>query len=215
MRTPSTLTRMSAVSGGPHVVLVDANILFSRTLRDWLFQLCLASDRKVFDLKWTEDIVVEVLYNIRETRPDISGGYIAKIREHIENIMPDGKVTQYQVPGTYQGKDQSDAHVHAAAEACRADILLTENVKDFRLSGLESALPYEVQTADEFFTLVDNSSPSTVREVTLDQVKYFYKKHREFDLCAPLTVAGAPSFANRVRGHLQDLGEEIHSLRLD
>lgn len=207
-----SLPYMAVDSGGIHVVLVDANVLSSRILRDWLLQLCLTTGGRMFEVKWTEDIMAEVVRSIRRRKPDISGGYISDVRAKIENVLPDGKVTQYVVSGTYQGSDPHDAHVHAAAEACGADILVTDNVKDFRQSGVDDVLPYEVYTADEFFVLVDDSAPQAVRAVTYDQVRYYYNKNGSADLRQQLIDANAPMFAGRVRQRIHELCEEIEKL---
>lgn len=96
---------MAAAFGTTHVVLVDANVLVSRTLRDWLLQLCLVTNGDMFEVKWTEDIMAEVIHTIRRRNPDIHGGSISNLRQKIERILPHGKVTQYQVRGSYQGTD--------------------------------------------------------------------------------------------------------------
>ncbi|MEJ7647683.1 MAG: hypothetical protein WKF57_01350 [Nakamurella sp.] len=55
-------------------VLPDANVLHSRTLRDWLLMLMLEPTVELFTLFYTEDILAEVVTTIRRRRPDLSGG---------------------------------------------------------------------------------------------------------------------------------------------
>lgn len=65
-------------------VLVDANVLYSRTLRDWLALLYLESD-SFFSVYWTEDILAEAMYLpddffvlVDESAPDIVRAVVSK-----------------------------------------------------------------------------------------------------------------------------------------
>lgn len=192
------------------VVLVDANVLFSRTYRDWLSLLYLRSKGSLFDVKWTEDILAETIYHIRKQRQDLSGTTLAQIRDRIEDTFPRGRVTDYSVPGSYRGPDPRDAHVHCAAEACGATIVLTDNTADFVPVGADvDDLPYELYRPDELFVLVDESAGELVRRVTLEQARYFVQRSGSADLPRALSHAGAPMFAERVRLHLVELEDEI------
>ena len=50
-------------------VLIDANVLYSRTLRDWILLLEIESEARMFKVHWTEDILAEVLYRTRRKSP--------------------------------------------------------------------------------------------------------------------------------------------------
>ena len=107
-------------------VLVDANVLYSRTLRDWLFLLKLRSEAGMFTVYATEDIIAEVLYRLRRDNPNKPGHFIAGIHDRIvANI--DDRITDFQIDGSFPGDDPDDAHVHAAAVASGARILLTDD----------------------------------------------------------------------------------------
>ncbi|MEU8071757.1 hypothetical protein AB0B20_18585 [Micromonospora sp. NPDC049151] len=41
------------------LVFLDANVLYSRTLRDWISLLALEGDCTVFDLRYSEDVLSE------------------------------------------------------------------------------------------------------------------------------------------------------------
>lgn len=47
-------------------VFVDANVHFSRTRRDWIGLLSTTPDDPPFHVYWTEDIVAEVIRNLRK-----------------------------------------------------------------------------------------------------------------------------------------------------
>ncbi|MGB4767650.1 MAG: PIN domain-containing protein [Candidatus Saccharimonas sp.] len=182
-------------------VLVDANVLFSRTLRDWLCLLYLESDT-FFSVYWTEDIVAEVIYRLRRQHPDWPGHKVVGIRDKICETFEGGRVDDFVPDGSFPGTDANDAHVHAAAIACSATILLTGDA-GFSAPGVAENLPYEVYSPDEFFVLVDDSSPEKVIAVTETQQSYWLQRHDRCNLPRKLTAAGCPNFAERVLAHLQ------------
>ncbi len=187
-------------------VLVDANVLYSRTLRDWLFLLKLRSEAGMFTVYATEDIIAEVLYRLRRDNPNESGHFIAGIHDRIvANI--DDRITDFQIDGSFPGDDPDDAHVHAAAVASGARILLTDDAgfTDLPDEAIEQ-LPYEVHTCDSFFLLADDVAPTIVRDVAADQHAYWTAKPGSTSIVTALERAGCPAFANRVREHMRALG---------
>lgn len=190
----------------PEVVLIDANVLFSRTLRDWVALLHSSPAGDVFEGRWTEDIMAETIRSLRRKYPILSGGQLAQVRDGIEAAFEGGRVTQYEIDPDFPGSDEFDAHLHSAAIACRATIVLTRNGCDLLPPSLDpDELPYEIYAPDEFFMLVDQSAPEVVREVTARQLMYFMRKHEEVDLPDRLRKAQAPRFAARVAEHLQTI----------
>ncbi|SFA84979.1 PIN domain-containing protein [Amycolatopsis marina] len=192
-------------------VLVDANVLFSRTLRDWLALIYINPGGEVYNVYWTEDILAEAVYQLRRNHPSWDGRQTRAIRDTIARTFEGGRVEDFVVDGSFQGTDPHDQHVHAAALACDADILLT---CDGGFSGgpvNPDLLPYEVYTPDDFFVLVDKSVPEIVCAVTLEQTEYWRrKKQGKAPLAEHLEAAGCPQFAKRVRtyqGHLSIRGD--------
>jgi hypothetical protein len=192
------------VSGWGTKVLVDANVLFSRTLRDWLALLYLQPGNEMFEVMWTDDIMVEFHYHLRKKHPLLDDAQVGGIRRRLEDTFRTGRITGYTIDKSVTYPDVGDAHVHCAAVYANVDILLTDNVEDFtRMDNL----PYEIYSADEFFELVDNSAPHIVRAVTAEQLVYHVRKNSTNNVSLPqrLKAAGAPAFAERVREHLQTL----------
>ncbi|MGK4593197.1 hypothetical protein [Amycolatopsis sp. w19] len=95
-----------------------------------------------------------------------SFGKIRHIHDLLTKTFEGGRVEDFVIDGSFPGTDADDEHVHAAAIACSAEIILSCD-NGFSLTGQDpDSLPYEVYTPDEFFVLVDDSSPQLVREVT-------------------------------------------------
>lgn len=180
-------------------VLVDANVLYSRTLRDWLLMLQIESKGGLFTVYWTEDILAEVMYHLRREHPEWPGGRITDLRDKIARVLEGGRVDDFTVDGSFTG-DPNDQHVHAAAIACGADIVLTD---DGGFSAIGDDLPYEVYRPDDFFVLVDDSRPGLVKRVAARQARHHWQRTGAADLCAMLVAAGCPAFAERVRVRLQ------------
>ncbi|MBP8882331.1 MAG: PIN domain-containing protein [Dermatophilaceae bacterium] len=187
---------------GPADVFVDSYVLYSRTLLDWLGLLYVEPlVEPPFAVYWSDDVMVEVMHHLRKNNPTWPGGQIARFRERLESTFEVGRVRDYAIDGTYSGPDPDDAHVHAAATACRADYLLTCNVKHFDTKADD--LVYEVIAPDQFFLLVDDVAPALVAAVVGRQIDYWMSRASEIDLGAQLERAGCPAFAQRIRAHLR------------
>ena len=111
-------------------MLADANILFSRTLRDYVLY---AADEGAIEVHWSEEILTEMSRNLRENL-----GFSHDSTSRLERLMND--YIEYALveidPGHLAAvqaveMDAKDRHVLAAALSADADILLTENTKDF------------------------------------------------------------------------------------
>ncbi len=183
-----------------HRVFVDSNVFYSRTLRDWLGLIYLEGDQSPFVVFWSEDVMAEVVYHLRRKHPDWDGTQIATVRDRLTSSFEVGRVTDYTVSPSDAVTDPDDLHVHAAALACDADILLTCNTKDF--VGGEH---YDVMTPDDFFVLVNRSVPAAVRAATRKQVDYWGRQGLEVDLPARLTAAGCDHFAGLDLEHIRAL----------
>jgi hypothetical protein len=196
------------MSSAVTIVLLDANILYSRTLRDWIALLQIEAPG-LFNVTWTEDIMVETLYHLRKDNPMWSEQQVGGIRRKLEKAFTGGQITGYQIDPALKYPDIGDAHIHAAAVHGAVDIVVTMNGKDFPYSD---DLPYEIYMPDDFLILVDDAVPQAVQAVTVEQLRYFHKQSSVddgVDLPLHLKKASAPLFAARVREHLQNVDMSI------
>jgi hypothetical protein len=186
------------MSSAVTIVLLDANILYSRTLRDWI-ALLQAEAPGLFNVTWTEDIMVETLYHLRKKHPLWSEQQVGGIRRNLEKAFTGGQITGYQIDAALEYPDIGDAHVHAAAVHGAVDIVVTQNGKDLPYSP---DLSYEIYQPDDFL----------IRAVTEEQLRHYHRKSSAadgVDLPLRLKKAGAPMFAARVREHLQHVDMSI------
>jgi predicted nucleic acid-binding protein len=188
-------------------VLVDANVLNSGTLRDWLALLHVESD-SLFSVYWTEDILAETMYHLRRDHPDWPGHKTRAISDKIRGVFEGGRVEDFVPDGSFIGPDPNDQHVHAAALARSANILLTAD-SAFSSSAAQAAeSPYEVYEPDDFFVLVNDSAPDLVRALISNQQHYWLTRHGRANLPQALISAGCHGFADKVRRHLQDIAAQ-------
>lgn len=194
---------MVGVQGqGQYRVFVDANVWYSRALRDWFGMLYTKPDTPPFAVYWTEDVLAELVYHLRREHPDWPGRRITRIRDLMAGTFEAGRVGDFTVDDSYLGPDRHDAHVHAGAVACSADVLVTCNGKDFLWD--ENTSLYEVMHPDDFLVLVDDSAPGLVADVVGSMCAYWVDRSGEANLPARLDLANCPRFADRVRTHLRD-----------
>jgi hypothetical protein len=195
-----------ALGGLTTTVLPDANVLFSRTLRDWLAMGSLYGPDGWYEVRWTEDILAEVLYHLRKKNPHASDSQIGGVRDKLTGSFAGGRVSGYSIEPGVDYPDIYDAHVHSAAVHGEVDFVITMDKGFDKLDDIADGLPYEVHSPDSFFCLLDDSSPKTIHNITRRQLEYWLQRSRgtPFNLCTSLQQAGAPLFADRVRKYLQD-----------
>ncbi len=184
------------------LVFVDANILHSKTLRDWTLLLGLHCGR--FGVVSSEDCVIEALASIRDKNRHLDGGAIHTIGEQIKGSLHD-LITDWP-GGEVEGMpDTKDWHVVNAATHAGVQILMTTNTKDF--SPIADSLPFDIYTPDELFTLIADNDPPAVEEVTRRQRSYWEEKRQKSilsgmgepkRLAEALRDAGASDFADVV-----------------
>ena len=127
--------------------LYDANVLYPAPLRDLLMQLAMT---ELFRAKWTEEIHEEWIRNVLKNRTDLKREQLERTRDLMNKHVLDCVVDGYQelIP-TITLPDEDDRHVLAAAIRCKADVIVTFNLKDFPASEL-TKYDVEAQHPDEF-----------------------------------------------------------------
>lgn len=192
------------------IVFVDANVLYSRTLRDWLFMLRLETAGGMFALFSSEDSLTEALYHLRKNHPDKPGRFTGKIQQSIRKFLDD--ILDDFPAIEFPGADEHDQHVHAAATSVNASYLIADDKGFHKID--QDLLTYEVHSADSFFMLVAANAPSAVDRVIIKQVEHFRGKAGAKPLHEQLRSAGCPQFAECVLEHLKKLaaGEATHGI---
>lgn len=114
--------------------LIDACVLVSPLKRNMVLSL---AEAELFRVRWSAKILDETQCAIgewlsRKGHPDAAAG-AQRARQNMETAFVDAEVRDYQyIRGTLEPlPDDGDGHVIAAAIKCRADVIVTDNLKDF------------------------------------------------------------------------------------
>lgn len=191
-----------SIVANPFVVILDANVLFPFRVRDVL--LTFAHDG-LFRARFTEEIMTEWTHNLLELKPCLKDSIKSQV-DMIRHTFDECFVTGHMalIDGL-EMPDRDDRHVLAAAIRCSAQVIVTENKRDFPPDLLEE-YDIEVLGADEMLVNTYELFPVEAARA-LGKVRERYKKPRmnvsEFLL--DLTRAGLPKLAATARRDIETL----------
>ena len=114
---------------GVRTAFLDANILYSAGLRDFLLRL---AERRLYSPLWSARIHAEWMRNLLANRPDLTANALEYIRATMDEHFPGALVTGYEARSDgLDLPDAGDIHVLAAAIEGGADLIVTRNLRDF------------------------------------------------------------------------------------
>lgn len=114
------------------IVLTDANVLYSRVLRDYLLY---AADLGLISVAWGPEILGEMAEHLQANISSFTEESGRRLVKAMNNAFPYAEVTitaadRAKVAGL-DLPDEDDRHVLAATVAADAQVLCTSNLKDF------------------------------------------------------------------------------------
>ena len=116
--------------------ILDACVLYPAPLRDFFMHLALLD---LFRARWTEEIHTEWIRNVLANRPDLRAEQLMRTKELMNAHAGDSLVIGYEsLIENLILPDVNDRHVLAAAIHCKANFIVTFNLKDFPVSVLRS-----------------------------------------------------------------------------
>lgn len=178
----------------PSVVL-DACVLFPMYLRDTLLS---TADEGLYLPYWSQKILDEAIDNL------IGGGKLSQekaknLENQIKLAFPEAMV---EVPvGLEEAmtNDPKDRHVLAAAVTAGADIIVTNNLKDFRENDLA---PWNIiaQSPDEFLSDLLDEYPDSIVDLLQQQSQKYKNPPKTFTELINFLgeKAGTPKFASNI-----------------
>jgi predicted nucleic acid-binding protein len=179
-------------------VMLDACVLVSATLRDVLLW---SAELALFRPAWSADIIQEVrdtLVNKFGVRDERAEYMIGRMRE----AFPEAEVQGYSGLIPAMTNDPGDRHVLSAAIIGNAQIIVTQNIRDF---PNESCAQYciEPMTPDDFLCDLLDLDPDRMIEVlgTIASRRKMPPKTLE-DLLEAVRRSNCPAFADAVRERL-------------
>ncbi len=174
------------------VVVLDANVLFPLTLRDTMLR---AASEEFFQLKWSREILDEMERNLISTGTMLPEKAM-RLRSTMERFFPEALVADYEHLIPAMQNDAKDRHVAAAAVKAGAQVIVTENLKDFALlpEGLEA------QSPDEFLCNLYDLSPDQFVRMLRKQALDLQKPPFTFEELLMRLARAVPDLVEAVRG---------------
>ncbi len=177
----------------PFRVVLDANVLFPFTLRDTLLRAAAAG---FFQLYWSDEIIEETRRNLVEEKVT-SEEQAARLVAAMKGAFPEALVTGYEALTPSMQNDEKDRHVAAAAVKTGAQVIVTNNLRDFQ--GLPEGI--EAQSPDHFLGNLFDLAPDAMVEIVKEQAAALKRPPRTFDEIVMGLEKLVPSFAQSVRVH--------------
>ena len=153
-----------------------------------------------FRARWTEEIHDEWTRNLLANRSDLDATQLQRTIELMNMAVSDCLVENYdcmidslELPGP------DDRHVLAAAIKCQADVIVTNNLKDFPEDVL-SKFEIEAQSPDTFLShLFDLNSPAFCSAVRQQRERLKNPEHTAEELLDIFYNKGLPLTVNKLR----------------
>lgn len=190
----------------PFVALLDTCVLVPSRLRDLLLELAAIL---LYECRSSEETLNELHRTIVRSRVkhgDERAIIDARAHTLITNLrteFSDATVlaTEYKAHlelAAHATSDPGDRHVIAAALACEAGIIVTDNSRHFR-DGALAPLGLRAVTADEFLTTLFASYPDDVLRAITNQLAVYRRPPVTFDELLAKLDRNVPHFVAQVR----------------
>lgn len=149
--------------------VLDACVLYPAPIRDLLLHLA------SFDLytpKWTDRIHQEWKRNLIANRPDLTARQLDRTIREMKTSFPDACIEKYDALITsVHVPDEDDRHILASAIHCKADVIVTFNLKDFPSNYLHQ-FDIEALHPDLFVSNIIDLNPEKSIDAFLKQVSF-------------------------------------------
>lgn len=172
-------------------VFLDTNVLFPSALRDTLLR---AAETGLVQVYWSEDVLKELERNlVRTGRHDADGA--ARLIRTMRRAFSTAEVRGYQHLIPSMPNHPKDRHVVAAAQVAGAQVIVTNNLADFR------TLPpgMEAQDADTFLQGLFDLNPEVLVGVLTQQAADKGNPPLTLDQLLGGLARSVPGFISEVR----------------
>lgn len=187
----------------PRVVLSDANVLFSRVLRDYLLY---AADQELITILWSDTILEELTRHLVGKIDSFTAAQGERLVAGMNRAYPGALVelTEASVArvAALTLPDEDDRHVLAAAVAGGAEVVCTANLKDFPIAAV-GELGLDVRHPDEVLARLVRYRPIEMLSVHRLCVERL-KGATDESTVAALRRADAPRTADLIEALLID-----------
>jgi predicted nucleic acid-binding protein len=186
----------------PFVILLDANVMYPFRTRDVLFTF---AQQGLFRARFTERIIDEWTGSLIRNKPTLEESVRTQAAV-VRDVFQECFVTGYEplIEGL-QLPDPDDRHVLAAAIKCSAQIIVTENLRDFPPEVLEEH-DIEVLGADDVLANTFDLFPMDgARALRTVRQRYNNPPFSPSEFLLDLTKSGMPKLAAMARSAIEYL----------
>ncbi|SCX05697.1 PIN domain-containing protein [Candidatus Aquiluna sp. UB-MaderosW2red] len=190
--------------------LVDANVWYSKLLRDALLEFGL---NHFFQPRWSQNILDETQGALERRFPGY-GLSFKKQAEYMNLAFPEAMVGDFEHLETgLQEVHENDKHVLAAALACKAGALVTFNLKDFPQNLFEVHGVQLVHPDDFLLDQVDLNPQIGLLAIAKQLADYRRPHIGALELSTKMKILRCPGFAEFVAEHSDKIDYHVSSLR--
>ena len=143
---------------------MDADVLYGIEATDLLLTLAV---RRAIRIHWSSEILAEVSRNLAK-RHDLNAKAIAYRIERMNAALPDARVEPPPELVDQMPVNTKDRHVLALASYVEANVLVTNNLRDFPVEAC-AAYAVEPVAPDDFFTQIARNRPGDLN-ATLTEI---------------------------------------------
>ncbi|MEE3717432.1 PIN domain-containing protein, partial [Tumidithrix elongata RA019] len=190
-RLASTLVFMARI-----VAVLDSCVLYPLYVRDLL--LC-AAEAGLYRPVWSEKILNDATSNLVKDGRMLPEKVI-KFENAIKKAFPEAMVDVPDELVQIMRNDPGDRHVLATSVISEAEIIVTENVRDFKESDI-APWDKQVMKADKFLTCLYELFPEEMIETVGRQANAKKKPPTSISELLIILEKGVPNFVNNIRFH--------------
>jgi predicted nucleic acid-binding protein len=178
--------------------ILDTNIIYPIVIRDLLFWF---AHYDLYTPKWSATIFEE--WNEVMIRKGLSIEEAAIRTEKANIAFPDALVKNYEkLIDSFELPDKKDRHVLAAAIKSNANVIVTNNLKDFPHEYINS-LGLSVKSADDFLTeIIDLNNEIAIKAFKEMVLNRKNPKMDEFEVLESFRKVGLNDTANYIHALL-------------
>jgi predicted nucleic acid-binding protein len=147
------------------IAVLDANVLYSARLRDFLIWLALEN---AYQAHWTAQITQEWTRNLLLKRPEVTRENLERTVKLMEKALPHALLEEIPSLDVVL-PDSNDAHVLEAAVYAKAAFIVTHNLRDFPESKLEPYLVKAISPEDFVWQIVEHTPNLVLNAIKLQQ----------------------------------------------
>jgi predicted nucleic acid-binding protein len=179
---------------------LDANVLIPALLRDTLLRAAAAG---LYMPRWTTAILAELARNLVATGRVTHEG-VERLLDAMTEQFADALVTEYEHLIEVMPNNPKDRHVLAAAIVADANILVTNNLRDFPIVVVQGTYGITPKSSDDFLQDLLATDPDRLIEVVRFQASRYANPPLTIEELLDSLANQVPGFALAVRQRLND-----------